>query len=67
MWWVNGWVGSGLAQARNVPHTHPPAAPPPPPPTQAYSPLAKARKLEDPTITAIAQRLGVTPAQVLIR
>lgn len=34
---------------------------------EAYSPLAKARKLEDPTVGAIAQRLGVSPAQVLIR
>lgn len=34
---------------------------------QAYSPLAKAQKLQDPTVGSIAQRLGVTPAQVLIR
>ena len=38
-----------------------------PPPLQAYSPLAKAQKLADPTVAGIAQRLGVTPAQVLIR
>lgn len=34
---------------------------------QAYSPLAKGRKLEDPVVGGIAARLGVTPAQVLIR
>lgn len=34
---------------------------------QAYSPLAKAQKLADPMVGAIAQRLGATPAQVLIR
>ncbi|PSC75258.1 Aldo keto reductase [Micractinium conductrix] len=33
----------------------------------AYSPLAKAQKLSDLTIAGIAQRMGVTPAQVLIR
>ena len=33
---------------------------------EAYSPLAKAQKLMDPTITAVAHRLGVTSAQVLI-
>lgn len=34
---------------------------------EAYSPLAKAQKLQDPTVGGIAQRLGATPAQVLIR
>ncbi|WIA19346.1 hypothetical protein OEZ85_003977 [Tetradesmus obliquus] len=34
---------------------------------QAYSPLAKASKLNDPTVAAIAQRRNKTPAQVLIR
>ncbi|KAI7840058.1 hypothetical protein COHA_006189 [Chlorella ohadii] len=34
---------------------------------EAYSPLAKAQKLAEPTVAGIAQRLGVTPAQVLIR
>lgn len=36
-------------------------------PPQAYSPLAKAQKLQDPLVAGIAQRLAVTPAQVLIR
>ncbi len=34
---------------------------------QAYSPLAKGRQMGDPTLQAVAQRLGATPAQVLIR
>ena len=33
---------------------------------EAYSPLARGNKLEDPTIGAIAERLGKTPAQVLL-
>ena len=34
---------------------------------QAYSPLVKAQKLKDRTVTRVAQDLGRTPAQVLIR
>eukprot|EP00775_Hariotina_reticulata_P011971 gene11971-12114_t len=34
---------------------------------EAYSPLAKASKLSDPKLTALAQTLGKTPAQVLLR
>jgi diketogulonate reductase-like aldo/keto reductase len=34
---------------------------------EAYSPLAKAKKMKDKTLLAIATRLGVTPAQVLVR
>lgn len=52
-----------LPSAHHLPPTPNPACRPP----QAYSPLAKAQKLADPTVAAIAQRLGVTPAQVLIR
>ncbi|KAH7363382.1 2,5-diketo-D-gluconic acid reductase A [Plectosphaerella cucumerina] len=33
---------------------------------EAYSPLARGNKLEDPTITAIAKKYGRTPAQVLL-
>eukprot|EP00667_Euglena_gracilis_P016674 EG_transcript_17460 len=33
---------------------------------QAYSPLAKGKKLNDPTLCAVAQRHGVSPAQVLV-
>ncbi|KAL4157024.1 hypothetical protein PRNP1_006050 [Phytophthora ramorum] len=33
---------------------------------QAYSPLARARKLEDPTLLDIANEVGATPAQVLV-
>jgi 2,5-diketo-D-gluconate reductase A len=35
--------------------------------TEAWSPLAKARVLQDPTITEIAEAHGKTPAQVVIR
>jgi len=35
--------------------------------TEAWSPIAKGRVLTDPTITAIADRLGRTPAQVTLR
>jgi 2,5-diketo-D-gluconate reductase A len=35
--------------------------------TEAWSPIAKGRVLTDPTITAIANRLGRTPAQVTLR
>jgi diketogulonate reductase-like aldo/keto reductase len=34
---------------------------------EAYSPLGTGRHLSDPTVTAIAERLGRTPAQVLLR
>lgn len=34
---------------------------------EAYSPLAKASRLADPRVGAVAQRLGKTPAQVLLR
>lgn len=34
---------------------------------QAYSPLTKARKLDDPVLSEIGLRYGKTPAQVLIR
>ncbi|KAG2499444.1 hypothetical protein HYH03_002391 [Edaphochlamys debaryana] len=34
---------------------------------QAYSPLGKAARLSDPPLAAVAQRLGVSPAQVLVR
>ncbi|HEX7091906.1 MAG TPA: aldo/keto reductase [Longimicrobiales bacterium] len=34
---------------------------------EAYSPLAKGRKLGDPVLLEVAARLGRTPAQVLIR
>ena len=33
---------------------------------QAYSPLAKASRLADPVVNLIAQKIGVTPAQVLV-
>ncbi|PHH71388.1 hypothetical protein CDD82_6542 [Ophiocordyceps australis] len=33
---------------------------------EAYSPLARGNKLEDPTINAIARKYGRTPAQVLL-
>ncbi|MEE6286376.1 aldo/keto reductase [Georgenia sp. MJ173] len=35
--------------------------------TEAWSPLAQGAVLDDPVITAIAQRLGRTPAQVVLR
>ena len=35
--------------------------------TEAWSPIAKGRVLKDPTIGAIASRLGSTPAQVTLR
>ena len=35
--------------------------------TQAWSPLAQGAVLDDPAIAAIAQRLGRTPAQVILR
>ena len=35
--------------------------------TEAWSPIAKGRLLDDATITAIADRLGRTPAQVTLR
>jgi len=34
---------------------------------QAYSPLAKAERLDDPRLRAVADRVARTPAQVLIR
>ena len=34
---------------------------------EAYSPLARGQGLNDPTITAVAERLGRTPAQVMLR
>jgi diketogulonate reductase-like aldo/keto reductase len=34
---------------------------------EAYSPLGTGRHLRDPAVTEIAERLGRTPAQVLIR
>ncbi|KAL6899023.1 NADP-dependent oxidoreductase domain-containing protein [Trichoderma evansii] len=33
---------------------------------EAYSPLARGNKLEDPTINAIAKKYGRTPAQILL-
>ena len=33
---------------------------------EAYSPLARGNKLEDPTIVAIAEKYGKTPAQILL-
>ncbi len=35
--------------------------------TQAWSPLGRGRVLTEPTLAAIAERLGITPAQVVIR
>ncbi|MFE2375285.1 aldo/keto reductase [Streptomyces sp. NPDC059398] len=35
--------------------------------TEAWSPIAQGRVLDDPTITGIARRLGRTPAQVTLR
>jgi len=34
---------------------------------EAYSPLARGQGLHDPTITAVAERLARTPAQVMLR
>jgi len=34
---------------------------------EAYSPLGRGADLEHPTVTAIAERLGATPAQVVLR
>ncbi|KAI9335265.1 NADP-dependent oxidoreductase domain-containing protein [Obelidium mucronatum] len=34
---------------------------------QAYSPLTKARKLNDPVVVEVAQKVNKTPAQVLIK
>jgi diketogulonate reductase-like aldo/keto reductase len=34
---------------------------------EGYSPLAKARRMDHPVVAAVAQDLGLTPAQVLIR
>ncbi len=34
---------------------------------EAYSPLARGQGLQDPTITAVAERVGRTPAQVMLR
>ncbi|MGY1834824.1 aldo/keto reductase [Blastococcus sp. SYSU DS0510] len=35
--------------------------------TEAWSPIAKGKVLDDPAIAAIAERLGRTPAQVVLR
>jgi 2,5-diketo-D-gluconate reductase A len=35
--------------------------------TEPWSPIAKGRVLDDPTITAVADRVGRTPAQVTLR
>lgn len=35
--------------------------------TEAYSPFAKGRKLDDPRLVALARELGRTPAQVCVR
>ena len=35
--------------------------------TEAWSPIAKGGVLEDPTITGIAEKVGKTPAQVVLR
>ena len=34
---------------------------------EAYSPLERGQGLHDPTITAVAERLGRTPAQIMLR
>ena len=34
---------------------------------EAYSPLGTGRHLSDPTVTGIAERVGATPAQILLR
>jgi diketogulonate reductase-like aldo/keto reductase len=33
---------------------------------EAYSPIVKARKLDDPVVVEVARSLGKTPAQILI-
>ena len=35
--------------------------------TAAWSPLGRGALLEDPAVVAVAQRLGATPAQVVVR
>jgi diketogulonate reductase-like aldo/keto reductase len=35
--------------------------------TEAWSPLARGKLLDDPVITGIAERVGATPAQVVLR
>jgi 2,5-diketo-D-gluconate reductase A len=35
--------------------------------TEAWSPIAKGRMLNDPTVTSVADRVGRTPAQVTLR
>ncbi len=35
--------------------------------TEAWSPIARGQKLSDPTITSVAHKHGVTPAQVMLR
>jgi 2,5-diketo-D-gluconate reductase A len=35
--------------------------------TEAWSPIAQGKVLDDPAVTAIAERLGRTPAQVVLR
>ena len=35
--------------------------------TEAWSPIAKGRVLDSPTITQIAEKVGRTPAQVVLR
>ena len=34
---------------------------------QAYAPLARALKMQDPTITSLSQKYSVTPAQLMVR
>jgi diketogulonate reductase-like aldo/keto reductase len=34
---------------------------------EAYSPLTKGQRLDDPTVVDVARRVGRTPAQVLLR
>ena len=35
--------------------------------TEAWSPIAKGQVLDDPVVTAIAERVGRSPAQVVLR
>ena len=35
--------------------------------TEAWSPIAQGKVLDDPTIVAIAAKVGKTPAQVVLR